>query len=210
AHDAGRRCRRPCSSLARSRQPPIGPRAICEVPAHDRCAPRSLAQAARPTWPAEVQACEVARVAAARSRYRGVFQETRPGLAITPQCDLAKGIAAQGGVELTGTDKYQLALFTPSVARCASTVSICITSAYLWWRSKRLTWCEIRLLSKQHSSTSTTWKPCEKASTAVARTQPEVLSPQTTSVWMPNCVRCAISGVPKKTLARCLVITMSP
>ena len=45
---------------------------------------------------------------------------------------------------------------------------------------------------------------------AVARTQPDVLSPQMISVCTPSWVRCAVSGVPKNTLARCLVITTSP
>jgi hypothetical protein len=36
-----------------------------------------------------------------------------------------------------------------------------------------------------------------------------VLSPQMISVCTPSWVRCAMSGVPKNTLARCLVMTTS-
>ncbi len=53
--------------------------------------------------------------------------------------------------------RTQLAFFTLRPSRCASTWSTCITSTYLWCMSNRLTLCESRLRSKQHSSTSTTW-----------------------------------------------------
>src|SRR6185436_7469812 len=55
----------------------------------------------------------------------------------------------------------QLAFFTARPFRCATTSSTRITSVYLWCRSNRLTLCESMLRSKQHSSTTTTWKPLE-------------------------------------------------
>src|SRR5262245_49980577 len=55
----------------------------------------------------------------------------------------------------------QLALRTARPSRCVTTSPTCITSAYLWCMSNRLTLCDKELRSKQHSSTSTTWKPCE-------------------------------------------------
>src|SRR5205085_5692893 len=39
--------------------------------------------------------------------------------------------------------------------RCSRTSSTCITSAYLWCRSKRFTLCESKCRSKVHSSTTT-------------------------------------------------------
>src|SRR5688500_6426988 len=56
------------------------------------------------------------------------------------------------------------------------------TDAYFACRSNRLAECANHERSKQHSSTTKVVKPCEKASTAVARTQPEVDTPHTTAV----------------------------
>jgi len=54
-----------------------------------------------------------------------------------------------------------------------------------------------------------TWKPAECASTTLARTQPDVLSPHTITLETSINVRCEESGVPWKIEARCLVIRIS-
>ena len=53
-------------------------------------------------------------------------------------------------------------------------------------------------------------KPYCIASTALARTQPLVVSPQISTLSIPAAVNVAARLVPKKALAYCLVTTVSP
>src|SRR5215217_7476778 len=73
-----------------------------------------------------------------------------------------------------------------TAATWASASSSVITFAYLAFISKRLTRFENGDRSKQPSSTTNTVKLCEKASTTLARTQPDVLVPQTSSESTPS------------------------
>src|SRR5438874_2339713 len=75
--------------------------------------------------------------------------------------------------------------------------------------SNKLMACDASVLSKVHSSTTAVWKPYELASSTVARTQPLVEFPHTTTESMPAATRCDISEVPKKALAASLPTTSS-
>jgi len=84
-----------------------------------------------------------------------------------------------------------------------------MTSAYFAWRSKRFASCGAGWRSPTASRTTSGTKPCWQASTAVARTQPEVETPAIRSVSTPSACNVAASGVPKNALAYCLLITVS-
>src|ERR1700710_173322 len=68
------------------------------------------------------------------------------------------------------------ARLTPLIS--SSTSASEITCAYLACMSKRLEQCENHDRSKQQSSTTKVESPLERLSTVVARTQPDVETPQ--------------------------------
>ena len=62
----------------------------------------------------------------------------------------------------------------------------------------------IGALLDHHVVKATSRKPWEKASTVEARTEPNVLSPQTISELIRSICKCAIGGAPKNAEARSL------
>jgi len=71
------------------------------------------------------------------------------------------------------------------------------TSPYLASMSNRLASCGAGCRSPQASRATIGMKPCEQASTQVARTQPLVLRPVRISVSILQAVRVEASDVPK-------------
>ena len=81
-----------------------------------------------------------------------------------------------------------------------------MTSAYFACRSKRFASCGAGWRSPTASRTTSGTKPCWQASTAVARTQPEVETPATRTVSTRSARRAPRRGlVPKNALAYCLL-----
>lgn len=90
------------------------------------------------------------------------------------------------------------------------TSSMPTTSPYFALMSKRFASCGAAFRSATHSRGTIGRKPCCMASTAVARTHPLVETPVIISVSMVRAVNLAASEVPKKALAYCFVIIVSP
>lgn len=85
---------------------------------------------------------------------------------------------------------------SPSRWNAAITSSTSITSPYLESMSNRLTRCVRRTRSATHWRGTMTRKPADTASTTVARTQPLVELPVTTTVSTPHLVRYECKCVP--------------
>lgn len=88
-------------------------------------------------------------------------------------------------------------------------ISECSTSAYLACKSNKLAWCAFKSLSPTQSSATIVRKLFCKESSAVARTQPLVVTPETitesTCVWF----RWLAKLVSKKALANFFSISIS-
>src|SRR5690606_37926782 len=78
------------------------------------------------------------------------------------------------------------------------------TSAYFASMSNRLALCGSGWRSPQASAITMVRKPCDIASTQVARTQPLVETPPSNTLSMPSAVSVEASEVPKKALGYCL------
>src|SRR4029078_8063604 len=84
-------------------------------------------------------------------------------------------VASRAGLKTRGcAQEIHAALGIRSLPISASSSASETTEAYFRCRSNRLAQCANQERSKQQSSTTNVAKPWEKASTAVARTQPEV------------------------------------
>ncbi|MNC53432.1 hypothetical protein D3C75_1028400 [compost metagenome] len=83
------------------------------------------------------------------------------------------------------------------------------TSPYLLSMSNRFASCGAGWRSPTHSRTTMVRKPCCSASTALARMQPLVEQPASTTVSIPCACSSGARLVPKNALAYCLVSTGS-
>ena len=99
---------------------------------------------------------------------------------------------------------------TPSGASAPSTSRSFKTSAYLWPMSKSAERCGVRARSETASTGTTMRYPSDMPSTTVARTQPDVVVPQTTTVSTPSAPRRACRSVPKNAEGCCFSNTTSP
>ena len=106
-------------------------------------------------------------------------------------------------------DQERQLTFPATVPSQDTTLSSSTTSAYFACRSNRADSCGPGSRSPTAWRTTSGTNPCCSASTAVARTQPLVLTPVMMTVSTPSAFSVAARVVPKKALAYCLTITIS-
>ena len=106
-------------------------------------------------------------------------------------------------------DQERQLTFPATVPSQGTTLSSSTTSAYFACRSNRADSCGPGSRSPTAWRTTSGTNPCCSASTAVARTQPLVLTPVMMTVSTPSAFSVAARVVPKKALAYCLTITIS-
>src|SRR5690606_15267134 len=97
----------------------------------------------------------------------------------------------------------------PRVERNSTASVSFTTSAYFASMSNRFARWGSGWRSPQASAITAVRKPCDIASTHVARTQPLVETPVSSTLSMPSAVSVEASDVPKKALGYCFEMTSS-